>query len=173
MRRLIAVLAFLLGATAAPSALADVRYLAFDASDRVTQTLTRGLTLEVQRGLFGAVRAERIYSTTSRGSAEIRSGGPDGVLRVLPEGARETSIYTIPFDGDGRPLARALCPGSEEAYLVLGRVRAGRPLTMQAVGRWADGQFRHCVTLSYVYRGEWALPARPAPGQSPLSPGPR
>jgi hypothetical protein len=31
---------------------------------------------------------------------------------------------------------------------------------MHAVGRWADGQYRHCVALTYTYRGEWALPPR-------------
>ena len=59
-------------------------------------------------------------------------------------------------DGDGRGLARALCPGSDEVWLIMSRVRAPRPLTMQAVGRWSDGAYRHCVTLTYEWRGEWA-----------------
>ena len=46
---------------AAPPARADVRYLAYDAADRVTQAMTRGLTLEVERGLFGAVRLNGLY----------------------------------------------------------------------------------------------------------------
>ncbi len=136
------------------------RYLAYDASDRVTRALTRGLTLEVERGLFGAVSVRRIISTTSRGSAEIEYGGPDQARRVLPEGAGESRLYTIPTTGDGRPLARALCPGADQTFLVLGQVRAVRPLVIHAVGRWPDGQFRHCVQLSYTYRGEWALPPR-------------
>lgn len=140
-------------------ALAETRYWAFDAADRVTQALTRGVTLEVERGLFGAVRVETIHSTTARGSAEIRRGGPDAVRQALSAGAREYAVYAIVAEGDGRGLSRALCPGSEEAWLVLGRVRQGRPLTMQAVGRWQDGQYRPCVTLSYTYRGEWAAPA--------------
>lgn len=136
------------------------RYLAYDASDRVTRALTRGVTLEVERGLFGAVAVRRIISTTARGSAEIERGGPDQARRVLPEGSGETSLYTIPTTGDGRPLGRALCPGADQTFLVLGSVRAVRPLVMHAVGRWPDGQFRHCVQLSYTYRGEWALPPR-------------
>jgi len=143
---------------AAGPALAETRYWAFDAADRVTQALTRGVTLEAERGLFGAVRIETIYSTTARGSAEIRRGGPDAVRQALPAGATESAVYAIVAEGDGRGLSRALCPGSEEAWLVLGRVRQGRPLTMQAVGRWLDGQYRPCVTLSYTYRGEWAAP---------------
>jgi hypothetical protein len=149
----------LISAVALPAA-ADVRFLSYDASDRVTNALTRGVTLEVERGLFGAVAVRRIISTTSRGSARIERGGPDEVLDVLPDAAVERRIYTVPTDGDGRPLGRALCPGADQTFLVVGRVRAVRPFTMQAVGRWPDGKYRHCVTLSYTYRGEWALPSR-------------
>jgi hypothetical protein len=144
----------------ATSAAADTRYLAFDASDRVTTALTRGVTLEVRRGMFGAVSVHQIISTTARGSAAIRRGGPDEARRVLPEGSAENAVYSIVQEGDGRGLARALCPGADETFLVLGRVRAGRPMVMQASGRWPDGRFRHCVTLNYSYRGEWSLPPR-------------
>ena len=148
-----------LAALATPAA-AGTSYLAYNPSDRITTALTRGLTLEVHKGLFGAVAIRRIISTTSRGSADIQRGGPDQARRVLPDGSGETTVYTIPTEGDGRPLARALCPGAEQTFLVVGLVRAVRPLTMHAVGRWPDGQFRHCVQLSYDYRGEWALPPR-------------
>ena len=59
---LIALLAF--SAVAGPAA-AETRYLAYDASDRVTQAMTRGITLEVDRGLFGAVSVRRIISTSA------------------------------------------------------------------------------------------------------------
>lgn len=144
---------------AAPAA-ADTRYLAYDASNRVTTALTRGITLEVERGLFGAVSVRRIISTSARGSAAIDRGGPEEARRVLPEEATESTVYSIAGEGDGRGLARALCPGSDATFLILGRVRAARPVTMHAVGRWPDGQFRHCVALTYDYRGEWALPPR-------------
>ena len=62
-----------------------------------------------------------------------------------------------------RGLSRALCPGADAAWLVAGRVRAPRPLTMHAVGRWADGTFRQCVTLNYAWRGEWATAPTPSP----------
>ena len=152
-------------ASAAAPAQADVRYLAYDAADRVTQAMTRGLTLEVERGLFGAVRLNGLYSTTSRGSARLDRGGPDGVRRTLPEGTEESDVYAIQPDGDGRGLSRALCPGADAAWLVAGRVRAARPLTMHAVGRWADGTFRPCVTLSYTWRGEWAVAPMPTPAE--------
>jgi hypothetical protein len=165
-----AALVFLLAvATAAPAA-ADIRFLAFDAADRVTQALTRGVTLEVERGLFGAVAVRRIVSTTQRGEARIERGGPDAVRGVLPEGSRGGAVYAIPTEGQARGLVRALCPAADAAWLVAPRVRAGRPLTMEAVGRWADGQYRHCVTLSYTYRGEWAAPPR-GRGEAPADRG--
>ncbi len=164
LQRLFPILCLVLFAT--PAA-ADTRYLAFDASNRVTTALTRGVTLEVERGLFGAVSVRRIISTSARGSATISRGGPDLARRVLPDGAAETTVYSIALEGDGRGLARALCPGADETFLVLGRVRAGRPIVMQAAGRWPDGQFRHCVTLSYNYRGEWSLPPRAPVAETP------
>ncbi|MBX3476840.1 MAG: hypothetical protein KF910_04485 [Brevundimonas sp.] len=162
MRSSAAALVLFAAVSAAAPAWADTRLLAYDAADRVTQALTRGVTLEVvRRGLLGGTTVRRILSTTARGSADITLGGPDGVRRVLPEGAEAVSIYTIPSEGDGRGLTRALCPGADQAYLLLGRVRAGRPLTIHAAGRWSDGAFRHCVTLNYSYRGEWAAPPAP------------
>jgi hypothetical protein len=153
-------------ALAGPAA-ADTRLLAFDPADRVTRALTRGVTLEVERGLFGAISVRRILSTSARGSAAIARGGPDEARRVLPAGVSEATVYTIPLEGDGRGLARALCPGADQTFLVLGRVRAGRPMAMHGVGRWADGAYRHCVTLSYLYRGEWSAPPRGAVGETP------
>ncbi len=144
-------------AVAGPAA-AETRYLAFDAADRVTQALTRGVTLEADRGLFGAISVRRIISTSQRGAADIRRGGPDAVRRALPAGSTENAVYSIKPEGDGRGLSRALCPGSEETWLVMGRVSLGRPLTLHAVGRWSDGAYRHCVQLSYSWRGEWAMP---------------
>lgn len=166
MKTVAPALAVLTLLAAAPPAQAETRFLAYDAADRVTQAMTRGVTLEIRRGLFGGVSVRRIISTSARGSARIDYGGPDNVRRALPEGANEATVYTIPSEGDGRGLSRALCPGSDQAFLVLGRVRAGRPLTVHAVGHWADGAVRHCVKLEYNYRGEWALPP-PAPSGAP------
>jgi len=158
-------------AVAGPAA-AETRYLAYDASDRVTQALTRGITLEADRGLFGAISVRRIISTSNRGSADIRRGGPDAVRQALPAGSRETSVYTITPDGGGRGLSRALCPGAEEAWMVIGRVRLARPMTVHAVGRWPDGGYRHCVRLSYNWRGEWAMPPASGPGDDVRPPTP-
>ena len=164
MRRFVITL-LTLSAVAGPAA-AETRYMAYDASDRITQAMTRGITLEGDRGLFGAITMRRIISTSNRGSASIRIGGPDAARRALPQGATETILYTVSPEGDGRGLSRALCPGADEAFLILGRVQLGRPLTAQAIGRWTDGAFRHCVTLSYNWRGEWAVPPAAGPDDS-------
>ena len=136
--------------------MADVRYLAFDADDRTTQSLTRGITLEVERGLFGATRVRGLFSTSNRGSATFRPASVGGIKDVLPADSREGSVYAIAPEGDGAALSRALCPGSQEAWLVVGRVRSGHPVILHAVGHWPDGKKRHCVALNYRYRGEWA-----------------
>ena len=164
LHRSLAVLTLISVAT---PALADTRYLAFNPSDRVTRALTRGVTLEVERGWFGAVSVRRIISTSARGSATISRGGPDQARGTLPEGSGESTVYSIDQEGDGRGLARALCPGADATFLVLGPVRAGRPIVMHGAGRWPDGTFRHCVTLSYDYRGEWSLPPRATTPQTP------
>lgn len=159
------VLSLLLGVGAmalAGSAVADVRFYAYDASDRTTQALTRGITLEVQRGLMGATSLKGLFSTTSRGSARFNSGGPSQVRSVLPDGATANQIYSLASEGDGRALGRALCPGANETWLVGSRLKSGHPTTLHAVGLWADGQYRHCVALNYRYRGEWAQPPGPS-----------
>ena len=88
---LISFLTLAATAVAGPAA-AEIRYLAYDASDRVTQALTRGVTLEANRGLFGAISVRRIISTSNRGSAEVRRGGPDAGRGALPEGATDSAI---------------------------------------------------------------------------------
>ncbi len=177
MRRHILISVLVVASAVASAAAADTRFLAFDARDRTTQALTRGVTLEVERGLFGAVAVRNLFSSTSRGSARFERGGPDAVRRALPAGASESEsesgVYSIVLEGDGRGLARALCPGADESWVVVGRVKAGRPMTMHAVGRWSDGQYRHCVQLNYDYRGEWATQQGAGPaGDAPLAFGP-
>ena len=158
------VLALLMGAGAmalAGPASADVRFYAYDASDRTTQSLTRGITLEVRRGLMGATTLRGLFSTTSRGSARFISGGPSQARSVLPDGSTANQIYSIAAEGDGRALGRALCPGANDTWLIASRLKSGHPTTLHAVGLWSDGQYRHCVALNYNYRGEWAQPPGP------------
>lgn len=163
-----AAMAILSGAAlvAAGPVVADTRHVAYDAADRITHSLTRGVTFEVERGMFGAQRLRGLFSTSARGSASFTQGGPAEVRAALPSGTPEAIVYGIKREGDGAALARALCPGSDETWFVSGRVRAGQPLVLHAVGRWSDGAYRLCVTLRYTYRGDWAGP----PGTSVVIP---
>lgn len=156
-------------ACAGPAVAGDIRYFSFDPADEVTRRMTRGVTLEVEQGLlgglFGGLQARGLYSTSARGSARLDHDGGSPVRAALPDGAREANVYRIAPEGDGRALGRALCPGSDEAWLVMGRLRLNTPLTVHAVGRTGDQPPRHCVQLNYTFRGEWALP----PGDGPES----
>lgn len=151
---------------AAPAAAGQVRYYSFDPADAQTQRLTRGVTLEVERGLFGGVRVHGLYSTSARGSANLDHVGGMDLRAALPAGARESNVYRILPEGDGRALGRALCAGSDEAFLVMGRVRLGDPLTVHAVGRTGEAAPQLCATLRYEFRGEWAMPPRDGPNSS-------
>ncbi len=158
---------------AAGPALADEHFYAFDPASSSARLMTRGVTLQVERGWFGATRVERLYSTAGEGSAALDSGGlSDGELRAaLPAGAEESNVYRIVPEGTGAALGRVLCPGAQEVFLVFGRVRPLRDLTMHAIGRGASGTALHCNTLQYTYRGEWTAPdARTAAGEGPATP---
>lgn len=157
MRPLLPALALM--AVAAPAA-AEERFYAYDPASNSAQLMTRGITLQVERGLFGSTRVERLFATVGQGSAGLERGGlSDGQLRaVLPADAEETSVYTVEATGQGAALGRALCPGARAVWLVFGRVRPLRDLTVHAVGESVQGQITLCQTLHYRYRGEWERP---------------
>lgn len=170
--RLIVTLAAAASALAGP-ALAEEHFYAYDPAGNSARLLTRGITLQVERGWFGATRVERLYSTAGEGSAALDRGGlTDGELRAaLPAGASESNVYRIETDGTGAALGRVLCPGAQEVFLVFGRVRPLRDITMHAVGRGASGAPLLCTTLEYRYRGEWTQPdPRDVSGEGPLPP---
>ena len=170
--RLILPLALAASGLAGP-ALADEHFYAFDPANSSARLMTRGVTLQVERGWFGATRVERLYSTAGEGSAALERGGlSDGELRgALPAGATESNVYRIEPEGAGAALGRVLCPGAQEVFLVVGRVRPLRTLTMHAIGRGAAGTALHCATLEYTYRGEWSQPdPRDVRGEGPVSP---
>ena len=106
--------AFTLMATAGP-ALAETRYWAFDAADRVTQALTRGITLEIDRGFFGGISVRTIHSTSARG----RAAPPPDIFEKKRSGALHA------------PQMRAV------------KQRGGDPVIDQGQGRADDGQRGH------------------------------
>jgi len=169
MRRLL-LLVLPLIALAAP-ARAEDRYFAFDPANDAARLMTRGITLQVERGLFGGVRAERLYSTVGAGSASLeRAELPGGTRAVLPDGADESNVYRVMPEGQGAALGRALCPGAATVWLIMGRIRAVRDLTVHAVGQGASGQVLLCRTMEYRYRGEWDARAPTRPDLIPARP---
>ena len=152
---------------AAPAAHAEAKLYAYDPADASTRGRTGGVTLEVERGLLGGARIRRLFSTAARGSARVTrdDASQSLVLRALPAGATEQNVYVIELEGDGRALARALCPGSERAWFVVGRVRPLTPLTIRIVGQVGENTPVNCAPLSYRYRGEWDMPDRAGPGR--------
>lgn len=172
MRRLLfALLPLIL--LAAP-ARAEERYFAYDPANDAARLMTRGITLQAERGLFGGTRVERLFSTAGQGSAGLdRDEVPGGLRSVLPDGAEESNAYRIEQEGQGGALARVLCPNAAEVWLVMGRVRPVRDLTIHAVGRTVAGQVVLCRTMEYRYRGEWARPADNEAAQPGSPPTPR
>ena len=143
---------------AAP-ARADERYFAYDPANDAARLMTRGITLQAERGLFGGTRVERLFATAGAGSAGLdRDEVPGGLRDVLPDGAEESNAYLIEQEGTGRALARVLCPNADQVWLVMGRVRPVRDLTIHAVGQTLSGSIVLCRTMEYRYRGEWARP---------------
>lgn len=157
---------------AASPAQAETMFYAYDPADALTLSLTRGITLQIERGLLGGTSIRRLYSTGGRGSARLERGGPGDVIDALPADAAERTLYRIVPEGDGRALANALCPSSDDVWFVSNRIRGARSLTLHAVGRWSDGRFRHCAPLRYDFRGEWAAPDV-GPDESETSSAPR
>ena len=166
-----ALAAFALILAASP-ARAETLFYAYDPADALTLSLTRGITLEMERGFLGGISIRRLVSTGGRGSAALERGGPGAVIDALPQGARERTVYRIIPEGDGRALANALCPAAEDAWFVSNRIRGAGALTLHAVGRWADGGYRHCAPLRYEFRGEWAGTDAP-PEADDMSSAPR
>lgn len=172
MRRLLFALLPLI--LAAAPARAEERYFAYDPANDAARLMTRGITLQAERGLFGGTRVERLFSTAGQGSAGLdRDEVPGGLSAVLPAGAEESNAYRIEPDGQGGALARVLCPNAPEVWLVMGRVRPVRDLTIHVVGRTLGGQMVLCRTMEYRYRGEWARPTNQETGQPGIPVAPR
>ena len=138
MRRILfAVLPLIL--LAAP-ARAEERYFAYDPANDAARLMTRGITLQAERGLFGGTRVERLFSTAGQGSAGLdRDEVPGGLRSVLPDGADESNAYRIEQEGQGGALSRggekALdpCPADQAALGLQGD--APRHQTRGVIGR--------------------------------------
>jgi hypothetical protein len=150
-------------ALAGPVAASQVMY-SFDSADPQTEAMTEsGVTLLLDKSLLH-LRVLKLVETLDVGEADLRPAaegelGRGGLAGVLGRDAPEHDLYAITAKADGRALSRALCHGSEKAWLAFSPIREDRELQVSAMGRDpATGQTRLCITLNYAFHGVWGLP---------------
>jgi hypothetical protein len=160
-------------ALAGPAA-AVKRIYSYDSANALTEQMTEaGLTFVFDRSLM-STRVREIIETNDVGHADVRPAspsalGPGGIEALIGAGAHERDLYEIEPAGDGLALIKALCPGSDRAFLAFGPLRVDQPLRIHALGHDpATGRSRKCITLDYTYHGQWALapPELPQPDRS-------
>jgi hypothetical protein len=169
---LIASLLALSTVFAAGAADAGQRIYSYDSATPITRKMTEnGLTFIFEKSLM-STRVLSIVETHDVGSADLRPADPNvlgrgGLEAVLGPDAREHDLYEITMAKDGKALSRALCHGSDKAWLAVGPLKMGQDLRVRAIGRDpATGKAWLCVTLDYNYHGEWALPPPDLPQPS-------
>ena len=157
--------------SAAGAADAGKRIYSYDSATPITRQMTEsGLTFVFEKTLMGT-RVIGLIETHDIGAADVRPASPGDVgpggLAVLGPDAHEHDVYEIVHAKDGMALIRALCPGSDRAWLVFGPIRADRDLRVDAVSRDPEsGKPRLCVALDYNFHGQWALPPPDLPQPS-------
>ena len=151
-------------------AFADEQLYSYDPASASAHTLTdTGLSFQFERGLLGGVRIERIIQTGDRGSADLRRAsesdlGRGGLKAALGHERPAGALYEIRPDADGKAFVRAVCPGAERAWLVIGPLERFRNLKIQAVGRDAGAPAaRACSSMDFTFYSDWQLPEREAP----------
>jgi hypothetical protein len=177
MNRAAVTLALFLGLAAASQAHAAQKIYSYVPADAATrQRIDSGLTFVFDKGLLG-MRVKEILATEAKARAALIPVGDKelGVpLRtVLPAGAGERDLYEVAAEDQGPAMVRAFCPGSTRGWLVFGPMRARRGLVVHALGNDPQtGAPRLCATLSFEFRGEWAIPLRGAGSGIPVSQDP-
>lgn len=152
---------------AGPAAAGEERVFSYDAVNDAARTLASGgLTFVFRKATFGGTRVLKVLSTQEKGTAELRPAaekelGPGGVDGLVGAKVPEHDLYEIAPEGQGAPLIRAACPGSDRAWLAFGSLRSDRELVIHAIGRNAQsGKLHLCATLTFSWHGEWRLPVR-------------
>jgi hypothetical protein len=150
-------------ALAAPAAASQLIY-SYDSTTPITEKMTEnGVTFVLDKSLL-RVKVLRILETQDVGAADLKPAsesdlGHGGLSAVIGRDAHERDLYLITSQEDGKALSRALCRGSDRAWLAFGPIKQGRDLTVRAIGHDpATGKTRLCVTLDYAFHGEWDLP---------------
>lgn len=144
----------------------NTRLFSYDPASAEARSLLGGVTLEVKPG-FMRMRAQRLMATMGHAVAELEEPGddravaPNALERLIGPGGGDSAVYGITPGEHADALVRALCRGSDKAWMTTTAIRRGRGLTIRFIGRDpATGEGRVCTTLEYRWRGEWALPGR-------------
>jgi hypothetical protein len=159
--------AALLLCAAEPAAAGEQRVFSYDAVNEAARTLAAGgLTFVFRKATLGGTRVLKVLSTQEKGTAELKPAsekelGPGGIDGLVGAKVPEHDLYEIAQEGQGAPLIRAACPGSDRAWLAFGSLRSDRELVIHAFGRNAQsGKLHLCATLTFSWHGEWRLPLR-------------
>jgi len=156
-----------LAALASPlTAGASERYIyTYDPASPTARTLTdTGLSFQFVRGLLGAVRVQRIIQTGDIGAADLKPAseealGRGGLKAALGDQRPVGALYEILPKDEGRSFVHAVCPGSDRAWLVIGRLDRFQPLQLQAVGRRSSDPAAHvCSDMDFSFRSDLRLP---------------
>ncbi len=147
------------------------RYVySYDPASAAAKALTdTGLSFEFEKGLVGGPRVRKIIQTGEFGSADLKPAseaelGRGGVSAALGHERPVGAIYEILPRDEGKSFIHAVCPGSDRAWLLIGRLDRFRDLTVQAVGRKAADPAAHaCASLQFSFRSDLRLPGADVP----------
>ncbi|HEX3918927.1 MAG TPA: hypothetical protein VHW60_16440 [Caulobacteraceae bacterium] len=162
-------------ALAGPAAAAD-RFFSYDPANAQTRATAGDLTFQFkQRLVWNIVLAVR--STEGEATADLKPAnegvfGAGGLARIVP-GGREHDLYEVTSTSQGADMVHAFCPGSQHAWMAIGRLSEGAPLRVRVIGDTPGGGRAHlCQTFDFTYHGEWRLPpgAPPPPERDLLQP---
>lgn len=150
-------------ALAAPAQAAQVIY-SYDSLTPLTAKMTEtGVTFVLDKSLL-RIRVLKMMETEDVGEADLKPAseselGHGGLNALIGPDGHERDLYQITSAADGKALSRALCHGSDKAWLAFGPIKQNRDLTVRAIGHDPKtGQDWLCVTLSYGFHGEWDMP---------------
>ena len=149
---------------------AEVHIYSYDPVSPAAQALTStGLSFEFERRLMGGVRVVRVVQTGDRGSADLKLApesdlGRGGLKAALGKTEPVGPLYHILPQDAGESFVHAVCPGSDQAWLLIGRLDRFRDLELQAVGRRAGEAGAHaCANLAFSFRSDWRMPDQEVP----------
>ncbi len=149
---------------------ADLYIYTYDPASPAARTLTdTGLSFQFARGLLGGERVLRIIQTGEIGSADLKPAseaalGPGGLRAALGDERAAGPLYEILPKDEGKSFVHAVCPGAQQAWLVIGRLDRFKDLRLQSVGRGAKDAGAHvCASMIFSFRSDLRLPDQDLP----------